>query len=95
MAGSMQRQKVYAQVDELCLLAKSPRADSIRQKAPRNGRQIDPRFTPVEARRAATADGHATPPTAGDDRSPALGEQVATSARVLDQRVRLPFHLGH
>ena len=45
MAGSMQRQKVYAQVNELCLLAKSPRADSIRQKAPRNGRQIDPRFT--------------------------------------------------
>ena len=46
MAGSMQRQNVYVQVTELCLLAKGLRTNSIPPDNPRNGRQINPRFTP-------------------------------------------------
>src|SRR5664279_5224890 len=45
MAGSVQRQKVYVQVTELCLLAKALRAASIPPESPAKTRQIDPRFT--------------------------------------------------
>ena len=56
MAGSVQRQKVYVQVTELCLLAKALRAASIPPESPAKARQIDPRFTrlgsPRRTRRA-------------------------------------------
>ena len=45
MAGSAQRQKVYVQVTELCLLAKALRAASIPPESPAKARQINPRFT--------------------------------------------------
>ena len=45
MAGSVQRQKVYVPVTELCLLAKALRAASIPPESPAKTRQIDPRFT--------------------------------------------------
>ena len=45
MAGSVQRQKVYVQVTELCLLAKALRAASIPPESLAKARQIDPRFT--------------------------------------------------
>jgi len=45
MAGSAQRQKVYVQVTELCLLAKALRATSIALESPAKARQIAPRFT--------------------------------------------------
>ena len=43
MAGSVQRQKVYVQVTELCLLAKALRAASIPPESPAKARQINPR----------------------------------------------------
>ena len=43
--GVVQRQKVYVQVTELCLLAKALRAASIRPEGPAKARQINPRFT--------------------------------------------------
>ena len=45
MAGSVQRQKVYVQVTELCLLTKALRAASIPPESPAKARQINPRFT--------------------------------------------------
>ena len=53
MAGSVQRQKVYVQVTELCLLAKALRAASIPPESPAKARQINPRFT---VQRRATND---------------------------------------
>src|SRR5664280_103965 len=56
MAGSMQRQKVYAQVTELCLLAKRPQADSIPPESSAKRPPIDPRFTrPVRCTWAVSA----------------------------------------
>jgi len=49
MAGSVQRQKVYVQVTELCLLAKALRAASIPPESPAKARQINPRFTGVSS----------------------------------------------
>jgi len=40
MAGSVQRQKVYVQVTELCLVAKAVRATSITPESPAKARQI-------------------------------------------------------
>ena len=45
MAGSVQRQKVYVQVTEFCLLAKALRPASITPESPAKARQIGPRFT--------------------------------------------------
>ena len=45
MAGSVQRQKVYVQVTEFCLLAKALRAASSTPESPAKARQITPRFT--------------------------------------------------
>jgi hypothetical protein len=45
MAGSGQRQKVYVQVTELCLLTKALRAASIPPESPAKARQMNPRFT--------------------------------------------------
>ena len=41
MAGSVQRQKVYVQVTELCLLTKALRAASIPPESPAKARQIN------------------------------------------------------
>ena len=91
MAGSVQRQKVYVQVTELCLLAKALRAASIPPESPAKARQINPRLQSTLAR----ATDHRQSGPVGDHLPPPGVVPDHPGRTVEPDRFQVPQHRVH